>query len=342
MKKRVLSIAASIPAVLLAACASAAQPTGYATVGQLTTYDPAFATVVAPDARIEKLADGITWAEGPTWMRDNGAGRLLFSDPPKNRMYSWSERQELESGLEPSGYSGPDDGTLREPGSNGLLAENRDSVLMADSGSRNVARMDIHTGKKTVLAGRFNGHRFNSPNDLVRRGNGTIFFTDPPYGLKGIDRSPVRELAFSGVYRLDTDGSVHLIDDSLRYPNGIALSPDGNRLYVSNSDPANPIWMVYALDAKGEVTDKHVFADATDLVRTRAPGNPDGMCMAANGMLFSAAPGGLMVFDPNGKRLGRIETGTTVSNCTFGDDGYTLYMTSSDFIARVRLKIKGL
>jgi gluconolactonase len=324
---------------MLAACASAAQPPEFPAVGQLTTYDPSFASVVAPDARIEKIAEGLTWSEGPAWVKQGGY--LLVSDVPKNRIYRWSEKDGLSVFMEPSGYAGVDDGTLREAGSNGLYSEPAGTVLLADSGSRNVARLDPQTKHKTVLVAKFDGKRFNSPNDLVRRGNGAIFFTDPPYGLNGIDRSPLRELAFSGVFRLDTDGSVHLLDDTLKYPNGIALSPDGKRLYVSNSDPAHPVWMVYGLDAKGEVTDKHVFADATDLVRARAPGNPDGMCMAANGMLFSAAPGGLMVFGPDGKRLGRIETGTTVSNCTFGDDGRTLYMTASTFIARVRVKVAG-
>jgi gluconolactonase len=342
VKPRIRSVAAACAVGALLAGALAAEPPQYPAVGRITSYDPSFGSIVAPDARIEKLTDGITWAEGPTWVRDSAGGHLEFSDPPKNRMYAWSERRDLESGPEPSGYAGPDDGTLREPGSNGLLAEGPDSLLMADSGSRNVARMDLHTGKKTVLADRYQGHRFNSPNDLVRRRDGAIFFTDPPYGLRGIERSPVRELTFSGVFRIDPDGSVHLIDDSLKFPNGVALSPDGNRLYVSNSDQMNPVWMVYALDARGEVKEKHVFADAGDLVRAREQGNPDGMCMAADGTLFSAAPGGLLVFNPDGKRLGRIETGVTVSNCTFGGDGYMLYMTSSTFIARVRVKVKGL
>jgi len=324
---------------VIAAVAGAASPP-FPAIGYITAFDPAFDEVIAADARIEKLADGITWAEGPAWI--GSGGYLLFSDVPKNRIYRWSEQDGLAVFLEPSGYAGADDGTLREPGANGLFAESQGTVLLADSGSRGIARLDPRTKQKTMLATRFEGHRFNSPNDLVRSHGGAVFFTDPPYGLQGIEHSPVRELAFSGVYRLDPDGSVHLLDDSLKFPNGIALSPDGRHLYVSNSDPANPVWMVYALDAHGAVRGKHVFADATDLVRAGDQGNPDGMCMAADGRLFSAAPGGLLVFSPAGKRLGRIATGSVVSNCEFGDDGHTLYMTSSSFIARVRVKVRGL
>jgi len=336
-RKRATS--ASLPAMLLAGSAMAASAP-YPLIGQITTYDPSFADIVPADARIEKIADGITWAEGPAWVRDGGY--LLFSDVPKNRMYRWSQRDGLSVFLEPSGYAGPDDGTLREPGSNGLLSEPQGTLLLADSGSRSIARFDPRTKAKQQLATRFEGHRFNSPNDMARGKDGKIFFTDPPYGLKDIDRSAVRELAFSGVFRLDVDGSVHLIDDSLKFPNGVVLSADGRKLYVSNSDPARPVWMVYQLDSRGNVTEKHQLADASDLQRAGGMGNPDGMCMDSQGRLFASAPGGLLVMDADGRRLGRIETGSVVSNCEFGDDGHMLYMTSSNFIARVRVRAMGM
>jgi gluconolactonase len=330
-------IAAAV--VMPAPCATAAEPTSYPTVGHITVYDPAFNDVVDAEAPIEKIADGISWAEGPAWMKEGAY--LLFDDPKLNRMYRWSEQDGLSVFLEPSGYAGADDGTLREPGANGLFVEPGGTILLADSGSRSIERLDPATKRKTVLAERFEGKRFNSPNDVVRRSDGTIYFTDPPYGLKGIDGSPARELTISGVYRLDTDGSVHLLDGHLKYPNGIALSPDGNRLYVSNSDPANPIWKVYQLDARGDVSTQSLFSAMIVTSPATVPGNPDGMCMAADGTLFTAAPGGLLAINADGRILGRIETGTTVSNCTFGDDGRTLYMTSSSFIARVRIKIQG-
>lgn len=325
----------------LAACAEADTPAApAAALGRLTTFDPAFRDAVAPDARIEKLAEGFTWSEGPAWVRKGGY--LLFTDVPENKLYRWSQRDGLSVFLSPSGYTGPELDTLREPGANGLYPEPDGGVLLADSGSRSLARLDPATKRKTVLASRFQGKRFNSPNDVVRRRDGVAFFTDPPYGLKDGNESKAKQLPFNGVYRLDGDGSVHLLDDSLTYPNGIALSPDERTLYVSNSDPARPIWMAYTLDAKGEVVSRRVFADATDLAGKDVPGLPDGMAVASDGRLFATGPGGVIVFGLDGKRLGRIETGGAISNCAFGDDGHSLYMTSGAFLARVRVLATGL
>lgn len=326
---------------MLAACATAEAPPQHSpAIGRLTTFDASFQDVVAADARIEKIAEGFTWSEGPAWIR--AGGYLLFTDVPENTLYRWSERDGLSVFLKPSGYDGPDLGALREPGANGLFAEPSGTVLMADSGTRIVARLDPATKRKTALASSYDGHRFNSPNDVVRRSDGAVFFTDPPYGLKDLDESPVKELKFNGVYRVDPDGTIHLLDDGLSFPNGIALSPDERTLYVSNSDPARPVWMAYALDARGAVLDKRVFADASDLVGEASPGLPDGMAVSGDGRIFATGPGGVLVFDADGKRLGRIETGTAVSNCAFGDDGRTLYMSSHTFLARVRVNATGL
>lgn len=328
-------------AALLAACAvtgTSRQP--FPTLGRLTVFDDSFRDVVAPDARIEKIAEGFTWAEGPTWVRDGNY--LLFTDVPENTLYRWTESDGASVFLKPSGLAGPVPDTLREAGANGLYAESAGTVLLADSGTRVVARLDPKTKLKTTLATTYEGKKFNSPNDLVRRSDGAVFFTDPPYGLKGLDESPVKVLKFNGVYRLDTDGTVHLLDDGLSFPNGIALSPDERTLYVSNSDPKRPIWMAYSLDAQGNVADKRVFADASDLLGEGVPGLPDGIAVAEDGRLFATGPGGVLVFDASGKRLGRIETGDAVSNCAFGDDGRTLYLTSHKVVARVRLKVAGL
>jgi gluconolactonase len=227
---------------------------------------------------------------------------------------------------------------LREPGANGLGADRAGSVLLADSGNRMIARLDLASKTKTPLAKNYQGRRFNSPNDVTRRRDGTIFFTDPPYGLKELNESSVKELPFNGVYRLDVDGTVSVIDEELSFPNGVALSPDERTLYVSNSDPKRPIWMAYDLDGEGKVTGKRVFADASDLVGSRAPGLPDGLKVAPDGTLFATGPGGVLIFSPDGKRLGRIETGSAIANCAFGDDGRSLYMTSHKFLARVRLR----
>ena len=309
-------------------------------IGRVVVLDKAMRAQVAPDARIEKLAEGFTWAEGPTWLPVSDA--LLFTDVPENTMYRWTARDGLDVFLKPSGYEGADDGTLREAGANGLFTEADGQVLLADSGTRVLSRLDPASKRKTVLASRYEGKRFNSPNDMVKRADGRIFFTDPPYGLKGMDQSPARELRIAGVYRLDPDGSVHLIDDSLRFPNGVGLSPDGRTLYVANSDDQRPIWMAYTLDERGEVLAQRVFADARPWVGKDAPGLPDGLSVTEDGHLFATGPGGVLVFDAQGKRLGRIETGGPVANVAFGDDGHTLYLTSEHVLARVRVKARGL
>lgn len=329
--------------MLIAACAAAPTPHPAAPSIQerIVAFDPAFEALVPIDARIETIADGFTWAEGPTWIGE-ADGALLFTDVPENTLYRWTPNDGLVTWMKPSGYTGQDGGSLREAGANGLHTEADGHVLLADSGTRLLARLDPETRKKTTLIARHDGKRFNSPNDVVKRDDGLIFFTDPPYGLNGLDASPVKELAHNGVYRLDRDGRLHLIDDSLSFPNGVGLSPDGRTLYVSNSDPARPIWMAYTLDARGEAVGKRVFADATDLLGEGVPGLPDGLTVSSDGHLFASGPGGLLVFDADGRRLGRIETGQAISNCAFGDDGHTLYLTSHHRVVRLRVRASGL
>jgi gluconolactonase len=312
----------------------------YAQIGRIVRLDPALDAVVAEDARIEKLAEGFIWAEGPVWITPGDY--LLFTDVPGNTMYRWSENDGLSVFLKPSGYDGPPTDAFREPGANGLFPDGPGTILIADHGNRMVARLDLATKRKTPLATRFQGKRFNSPNDLIKRSDGVIFFTDPPYGLKGLNDSPLRELPHNGVYRVDLDGTVNLLDDRLTFPNGLALSPDERTLYVAVSDRNDPVWMAYMLDAKGEVTGRRVFADVSDLVAEGLLGVPDGLRVASDGNLFATAPGGVMILSPAGKRLGRIETGTAIANCAFAEDGRTLYMTSHEFLARVRVKAKGV
>ncbi|MFC3549874.1 endo-1,4-beta-xylanase [Lysobacter cavernae] len=308
---------------------------GHTVVGRIERFDHALDALVPADAVVERLAEGFTWSEGPAWIDDGKY--LLFTDVPGNTMYRWSQDEGLGLFERPSGYTGLADPAMREAGANGLLPVRDGGLLLADSGNRSVVRMDLASRKRVTLASRYQGKRLNSPNDLAQRGDGNVYFTDPPYGLTGLDASPRKELAFNGVYRIDRDGTVHLIDDRLSFPNGIALSPDESTLYVSNSDAGNPVWMAYALDAKGNASDRHVFADASDLAGPQAPGVPDGLCVTADGHLFASAPGGMLVFAPDGRRLGRIATGQAVSNCALGDDGRTLYLTSVNALLRVRL-----
>ena len=312
----------------------------YPNIGRIHAEAPGLERLVAPDARIEKLGEGFRWSEGPVWIEE---GRyLLFSDVPANKMYRWSEADGVSVFLDPSGYDGPPTPAFREPGSNGLIRGPAGTILMADHGNRAVARLDLATKKKTFLATRFKGKRFNSPNDLVLARSGAVYFTDPPYGLEGLNKSPLKEIPFNGIYRLDPDGRVSLVDDSMTFPNGIILSPDERTLYVANSDPERPVWMAFALDADGRVTGKRVFADASAEAKAGLPGLPDGMAIDIEGNLFATGPGGVHVFAPDGRRLGRIDTGTAVANCAFGEDGRTLFLASNDMLARLRTKTKGL
>ena len=331
------------PAALLllasGACMSAEpNDSRFPAIGQVHREAPALDALVAPGARIEKLAEGFMWTEGPVWIPDGDY--LLFSDVPGNKIHRWSEADGISVFLDPSGAE--NSSGFREPGSNGLVRGPSGTILMADHGTRSVARLDLATKKKTFLATRFQGKRFNSPNDLVLSRSGVIYFTDPPYGLEGLNQSPLKELPHNGVYRLDPDGSVTLIISDLTFPNGVILSPDERTLYVAVSDPGRPIVMAYSLDEKGNITGKRVFADMSAGVAAKLPGLPDGMAIDVAGNLFQTGPGGVSVFAPDGRLLGRIDTGEPVANCKFGDDGRTLYLTANNAIARIRTRTKGL
>jgi gluconolactonase len=322
-----------------ASMAVAESPSSYPAIGEIWRKAPGLDALIAPGTKIEKLAEGYQWSEGPVWIPK---GRyLLFSDVPGNTMYRWSTKDGATVFLKPSGYEGKDTSQFREPGSNGLIRGPGDTILVAD-GNRAISRVDLATKKKVLLATRFEGKRFNSPNDLVLARDGTIYFTDPPYGLAGMDDSPQKEQKINGVYRLDRDGKVTLIESGLTFPNGIILSPDERRLYVTVSDPKHAVIMVYDRDAGGAVSNGRVFADMTGLVSDANPGLPDGMAIDATGNLFSSGPGGIHVFTPGGRDIGLIRTGTAISNCTFGEDGRTLFLTSNHMIARLRTRTKGL
>ncbi len=333
---RIRCLAPIVASLLFALIAMNAQADTRAGVDR---FDPAIDAIVPRVWTLERLAEGFIWSEGPVWIASGSY--LLFTDVPGNAMYRWSQTEGLSVFLKPSGYAGSESGIFREPGANGLFPDREGWILMADHGNRQVARFEIATKQKTPLATHFEGKRFNSPNDVTRRSDGVVFFTDPPYGLEGLNDSKHKELPFNGVYRIDTDGSVHLLDRDMTFPNGLALSPDERTLYVANSDPQRPIWMAFSLNERGEVLDKRVFADASDLMGANSPGLPDGMRVTRDGTVFATAPGGVLVMDSTGRRLGRIRTGTAIANCAFGDDGRTLYMTSHKSLARIRLSIQG-
>ena len=310
----------------------------YRTIGTIERLDPAIDSLIPANAIIEVLAEGFDWSEGPVWIE---AGQyLLFSDVPRNRIYRWQEGAGHELWLEPSGYTG-DVERGGEPGSNGLVLDPDGRLVLCQHGDRRVARLDAPLTdpepRFTTLADRYQGRRFSSPNDAVFDSRGALYFTDPPYGLPEGPNDPTKELAFNGVYRLGTDGTVTLVTDELSRPNGIALSPDEKTLYVANSDPDRAIWMAYDLLPSGGIENGRVFFDATRWVGAQL-GLPDGLKVDAAGNLFATGPGGVLVFSPDGRHMGTIRTTQATANAAFDQDRTTLYMTADSLLLRLRFQ----
>lgn len=338
LSRRAFVGAAAASAGLAATTARAKPPVQV--IGHVKRIDPALDEIFAGDAQVVQVVQGFTWCEGPCWVPALDA--LVFSDVPENTAYRWSRTRGLGLYLKPSGWLGAPDPHLREAGSNGWALDPDGKLLEANSGGRSVMRVDPASKAKTTLADRFEGHRFNSPNDLIAASDGTIYFTDPPYGLADGDKSPVKEMPFNGVYRLAKDGTVTAIDRTLTLPNGVGLSPDERTLYVSVSDPARPRVMAYDLDRQGHPSNARVFFDAMPLMGEGVKGLPDGLTVDAHGRLFCAGPGGLMILSAAGKLLGQVQVeGRPVSNCVFGENGKTLFMTCGDLIASVRTRMRG-
>lgn len=332
-RRALLGGLASLP-MLSGAARAAALPT----VGKIERFDAGLDAVIDPAAPIEVIAQGIRWAEGPLWVAKGGY--LLFTDVPANVVYRWRPGGKAEPFLSPAGLQTPIPATIREAGLNGLTLDRGGALLGADSGTRAIVRVDLATRRRTILADRYEGKRFNSPNDLCVAPDGAIYFTDPTYGLAGGDESPLRELSQSGVYRLTPDGKVALVDGSHRRPNGIALTRDGKTLYLAQSDEDAPEVFAYDLGADGMPTASRRFRDMRKERAAGLPGLPDGMKVGASGHVFASGPGGIHICAPDGTLLGIVSTGKAIANCCFGEDGRTLFLTSSDMVAKVRLKAR--
>ncbi|GGB78290.1 SMP-30/gluconolactonase/LRE family protein [Dyadobacter sediminis] len=310
----------------------------YPTMGKIIYEDPAFKKLLPKDSNVEVIASGFQWCEGPVWVKDSSF--LLFSDVPENKVFKWDEKKGLSVFLEPSGYTGR--GYYSdEPGSNGLIIDNKGRLVSCEHGDRRISAMPLNAGGKVTLADHFQGKRFNSPNDIVQHANGSFYFTDPPYGMNKKQDDPTREIPQFGVYRMDPDGNITQQISDLSRPNGIAFSPDGKTLYIAQSDPEKAIWMAYPVDEKGNAGKGKILYDATSLSKSGVAGLPDGFKVDKDGNLWSSGPGGLFVISPAGKLLGRIVMGELTSNCAWGNDGSTLYMTVDSYLCRIKTGTKG-
>jgi gluconolactonase len=330
----------------MCACEKAARADEPRTIGQIERLDPAFDALVPADAKMEIIVDGLDWCEGPLWIPSDG-GFVIFSDIPPNTIYRWDARSGKSVYLNPSGYTGtkPRGG---EVGTNGSTLDREGRLILCQHGDRRIARMDAPLDrpepKYETVAGKYDGKRFNSPNDATVHSNGAIYFTDPPYGLEhyqdDVSKIPGKELPYQGVYRVAPDGQVTLLTKELERPNGIALSPDEKTLYVANSHGPRPIWMAFPLSEDGTLGVGRVLFDASQLSRSRR-GAPDGLEVDKHGNLWATGPGGVLVLSPEGEHLGTLLTGQATSNCAFGEDGQTLYITADMYVLRIRLSTKG-
>ncbi len=358
LRHTLLSFAVLIPCVFIPGCTKSAPPPEPATSSnanhaattplKIDRLDPSIDSIIPADATLERVATGFKWVEGPVWDQ----GSLYFAEIPSNSIRRWTPGEGVRIWLQPSGYQGSAPYGGPEPGTDGMTLDAHGRLTVAGHAQRNVLRFESFDSTKapTVLVDSYQGKRLNSPNDLVYRSDGSLYFTDPPYGLRTqSDFDPAKQLKMNGVYRIPhaldhkpgappDNASLQLLVKDLQRPNGIAFSPDEKYLYVNNSIP-NKIWMRYRVKPDGTLTDGKMFADATSDPRT---GVPDGMKVDSAGNIYSAGPGGIWIFSPDGKHLGTILTPEQVGNLAFGGpDRKTLYIAAKTSIYRVAIKIAG-
>jgi gluconolactonase len=326
---------AGIALFLLTACGPSKD---LKTIGEIDRLDPALDQIISPGVKPEILAEGYTWSEGPVWVESQKM--LLFSDVPQDTVYKWTEEKGAEVYLTPSGYTGNTPSSSREPGSNGLLINGKGQLVLCQHGDRRIAVMnaplDHPAPNYTTLADRYHGKRFDSPNDGVFDRQGNLYFTDPPYGLGNYEKDSLKEAPYQGVYKLSPDGKVNLLIDTLTKPNGIALSPDQKSLFVANSDPQKARWYRFEL-GDTSVTSGKVFNDMTKHDPSEK-GGPDGMKIDGNGIVFATGPGGIVIFNPDGKLIGRIRLPEATANCALSEDQKTLYITSDQYLLRLKMR----
>ncbi len=316
-------------------------------LGTIDRLDPAIDKLLASDAKVEILVEGVDWAEGPVWFHEG----LNFSDVKQNTQYRWTPEAGVSVYLKPSGYTAaaPRGG---EPGSNGLTLDRQGRLVMCQHGDRRVVRLENDGKTLTVLAERYEGKRLNSPNDLCFDSRGNLYFTDPPYGLEGSDNDPKKELE-NGAYLVRASGEIvrlnlGMIDygggkiEPVQYPNGVALSVDERSLYFCVSDPKHPVFLKYDVQPDGNIANGRVFFDTTPMFVKKLPGLPDGIKLDLNGNVWATGPGGVFIFSPGGKHLATLATGVPTANLNWGGDGSTLYICANHNVCRIKTLTKGV
>ena len=348
--KTLLFLTTILILVLLSGCSQSKDPENTKQAEQVSSlaqetpyieiYDKRALSILDDKANIEVLGTGYSWSEGPVWLPQQDM--LVFSDVPQNTLYQYKKGDGVSIYLKPSGATGISEHDSNQ-GGNGLLLNKNNELVIMQHGDRRIAVMDAPLDSPMAsfvsLVSHYEGKRLNSPNDGIFHSNGDLYFTDPPYGLKGGRNDAHKQLSFDGIYRLTKNGDVLLEDDSVLYPNGIVLSTDESRVIVAASDRSAAKWYEYDVQDSGALANKRLFFDATSLVGSPTEkGLPDGMVMHSKGYLFATGPGGVFVFAENGALLAKIRTGKATANCTLSADEKTLYMTAHDTLMALTLK----
>tara|TARA_B100000161_G_scaffold119205_1_gene84606 strand:- start:115 stop:1086 length:972 start_codon:yes stop_codon:yes gene_type:complete len=302
-------------------------------IGSVERLSPEIDNLIEKSAKIEILADGFEWSEGPVW--SSQLNSVLFSDVPENVIYSWNEDKGLGTFTRPIGYSGKVP-NLKKAGTNGLTIDADGNLIICMHGDRKITRLEkLNINRKVTLVNSFDGKLLNSPNDLVYDSKGNLYFTDPPYGLLEGDNDKLKEIEFNGVYKVSPNGDIEVLVKNLTRPNGISISNDEKILYVANSDKNNPVIMQYDLSEEG-AKNPSIFFDGRELTK-KDIGLFDGLKVHPTGNVFATGPGGVLVIKENGDHIGTIRTEVRTANCAFDENFQYLYMTSDMFLTRIKL-----
>ena len=302
-------------------------------IGSVERLSPEIDNLIEKSAKIEILADGFEWSEGPVW--SSQLNSVLFSDVPENVIYSWNEDKGLGTFTRPIGYSGKVP-NLKKAGTNGLTIDADGNLIICMHGDRKITRLEkLNINRKVTLVNSFDGNLLNSPNDLVYDSKGNLYFTDPPYGLLEGDNDKLKEIEFNGVYKVSPNGDIEVLVKNLTRPNGISISNDEKILYVANSDKNNPVIMKYDLSEEG-AKNPSIFFDGRELTK-KDIGLFDGLKVHPTGNVFATGPGGVLVIKENGDHIGTIRTEVRTANCAFDENFQYLYMTSDMFLTRIKL-----